>query len=60
MGYNEPHPSTIGNIMSNKTAPVRFSTVEFLALGAAFTHHCVKTSVKKNTKKIANKLSRKA
>ncbi len=46
--------------MSAKTAPARVSTVEFLALGAAFTHHCVKSSAKRTAKSIASKLSRKA
>lgn len=45
--------------MSAKTAPARVSTIEFLALGAAFTNYCVKSSVKRTSTKIASKLSRK-
>lgn len=49
----------IGKAMSSKTAPARLSTIEFLALGAAFSHYCVKSSVKRTSKSIASKLSRK-
>lgn len=47
----------IGHQMSH-SAPQRVSTVEFLALGACFANHIVKTQVKNSAKAFASKIKK--